>query len=643
MNGDLRTTLLGELRLQLRQPLSLLMLLVLPVLLGLGAALTAYAVAESGAEKLIEEQAGLVQREADDGDAPKRVDPDDDASPVHVPPEWVDRLQGARNLELVDESEAHATLIYVEGEPTVEHRVSFEGMRASSALKATVQRVLRDERDATLREAGLGFDPDDIVRIQVVDRSTEDQRTGASLGAMIPGMLTFALLIAALVTALDVFTGEKERGTIETLLTTGIDRRAVVAAKLGVVAAATGFAGLVFLVTLTLAPLTIGGGPIAGLGATELLALVSIDLVLAAQVASITSIVAIYADDYKSASMLSAPLMLGVMAPVAAPFFPVELGPLLAAIPLANVALASRDLLSGSLTPAAAAGVLGFSAVHVGLAAWAVGRMLDRETALIGTGSVLLPGGERSRVREGIGLFALVFCGMWFFAQTAQVIDLVGGMIFTQIVVIAMPAVAAIWWLGMPLGPTLSLRAPSVKDGLLAAGIGIVAPSCGMLVFVAQSQFMPAPESLYEGLSVISEDRGSLWIPLLVFCALPAVCEELLFRGALLGLLRRGATPAIAIGLCALMFGLFHIAVHRWAPTGVLGLLAAIAVWRSGSLWTGVLIHFGNNAVALGLTAYGTDLVDDFGAVGPTAALLAGATLAFGGAFAMGQRATNAE
>jgi sodium transport system permease protein len=60
------------------------------------------------------------------------------------------------------------------------------------------------------------------------------------------------------------------------------------------------------------------------------------------------------------------------------------------------------------------------------------------------------------------------------------------------------------------------------------------------------------------------------------------------------------------IVLNGLVFGAFHLSfetVIRFLPTAMLGALIAWAVWRTGSLWIGTLMHFLNNATIVVLTS----------------------------------------
>jgi len=78
-----------------------------------------------------------------------------------------------------------------------------------------------------------------------------------------------------------------------------------------------------------------------------------------------------------------------------------------------------------------------------------------------------------------------------------------------------------------------------------------------------------------------------------------AICEEALFRGLLLGLLRRRSGWVVAIVSSALLFGVFHLNPIVLLPTALIGAYLAILVWRSGSLYPAVLAHGLNNGLAL--------------------------------------------
>jgi sodium transport system permease protein len=112
---------------------------------------------------------------------------------------------------------------------------------------------------------------------------------------------------------------------------------------------------------------------------------------------------------------------------------------------------------------------------------------------------------------------------------------------------------------------------------------------------------------MLEGLEelVTARDLGRFVWLLLLLAVTPALCEEIVFRGVLLGATRT-LVPWRMIALNGVVFGAFHLSfetVIRFLPTALLGALIAWAVWRTGSIWVGALMHFVNNGSIVAITS----------------------------------------
>jgi len=88
-----------------------------------------------------------------------------------------------------------------------------------------------------------------------------------------------------------------------------------------------------------------------------------------------------------------------------------------------------------------------------------------------------------------------------------------------------------------------------------------------------------------------------------LFGVLPAVCEELFFRGFVLSgfassLRGRGAAVR-AVVLTSALFAVFHIFPEKWLPTFLMGLVLGLLAARTGSIWPGILAHVINNVSAV--------------------------------------------
>ncbi|MBC8570628.1 CPBP family intramembrane glutamic endopeptidase [Zongyangia hominis] len=87
----------------------------------------------------------------------------------------------------------------------------------------------------------------------------------------------------------------------------------------------------------------------------------------------------------------------------------------------------------------------------------------------------------------------------------------------------------------------------------------------------------------------------------------PAVMEELVFRGVIMQSLRKFSDP-MALFVSASLFSLAHMSFVKIPYTFLLGLCLGYFVMRTGSLLTGMLIHFANNAYVLAVKLVGSNM-----------------------------------
>ncbi len=92
---------------------------------------------------------------------------------------------------------------------------------------------------------------------------------------------------------------------------------------------------------------------------------------------------------------------------------------------------------------------------------------------------------------------------------------------------------------------------------------------------------------------------GGLLFNLVVIALIPAVGEELTFRGVLQQGLSRRINPHIAIILSSAIFSFIHFQFYGFLPRMFLGLLLGYMFYTSGSLWVCMLMHFLNNGSAV--------------------------------------------
>jgi hypothetical protein len=98
---------------------------------------------------------------------------------------------------------------------------------------------------------------------------------------------------------------------------------------------------------------------------------------------------------------------------------------------------------------------------------------------------------------------------------------------------------------------------------------------------------------------------GLLVFNLIMIALLPAVGEELIFRGIMQrGIHRMTANPHLAIWVAAMLFSAMHMQFLGFVPRLLMGVAMGYLFFWSGSLWYPMIAHFTNNAMAVVL-AYG--------------------------------------
>ena len=196
------------------------------------------------------------------------------------------------------------------------------------------------------------------IILEKVNTADDRENWGEKIGGMLPYVLFLLCLTGAMAPATDIGAGEKERGTLETLLISPIDRNKIVMGKFLTI----GFAG-----TMT-ALLTVGSMVIWGLVLSQGMAIkfvadfmaqiamhdfLLIFLMLVPVVAIFAAVllsISIYAKSFKEAQSYMGPMSILVVIPIMLALLPgVELKGAWAWVPITNVSLAMKELLKGTM------------------------------------------------------------------------------------------------------------------------------------------------------------------------------------------------------------------------------------------------------------------------------------------------------
>jgi len=275
----------------------------------------------------------------------------------------------------------------------------YNNASVTSRVRNRAGKVIREfgERYRSERLAGLGLDtPQEqehlLNPITIEEHNTADMREvlGERVGGILPYMFIIFCFMGAMYPAIDLGAGEKERGTLETLLLAPIRRYQIVLGKFFVIFT-TGVTAALLCLTSFGVMLASKGQDITGeLG--EVIASVSVvDLVLiaamliptAAMFAALLLSVSIYAKSFKEASAYCGPLNFLAIVPAFIAMLPmVKLDWYWAMVPITNISLAIKELIKGTMNYEMLTAILGSSVVIAGALLFFCSRWFEREAVL---------------------------------------------------------------------------------------------------------------------------------------------------------------------------------------------------------------------------------------------------------------------
>ena len=196
------------------------------------------------------------------------------------------------------------------------------------------------------------------IDLEKVDTADERENWGEKIGGMLPYILFILCFQGAMFPATDIGAGEKERGTLETLLISPIERNKIVMGKFLTIAFAGAMTALITVASMGIWGTVLSQGFAIKFVADFMAQIGVIDFVLmflmlvpvVAIFAAILLSISIYARSFKEAQSYMGPLVILVIIPAMLALLPgVELKGAWAWAPLVNVALAMKELVKGTM------------------------------------------------------------------------------------------------------------------------------------------------------------------------------------------------------------------------------------------------------------------------------------------------------
>ena len=239
---------------------------------------------------------------------------------------------------------------------TVFYDVTEVGMDdRAKQISSFIEKRAQEKR---LSELQLTMEKITPLKIEYVNTASPQQMIGEFGGAILPYLFIAFGFIGCMYPAIDLFTGEKERGTIETLLTAPVQRWKILIGKMLVVIlsglTASSFALIGLWISIEFLDIVKDPSILAIihdiLSPFFLMGMFGLLIPLTVFFAGVMVPIAIYAKSFKEAQSIITPLNIVMVLPAMVGFFPgIGLDFVTACVPVVNVVLASKELIAGTL------------------------------------------------------------------------------------------------------------------------------------------------------------------------------------------------------------------------------------------------------------------------------------------------------
>jgi sodium transport system permease protein len=424
------------------------------------------------------------------------------------------------------------------------------------------------------------------------------------LGAFLPFLLVSLSLFGGFYAAVDLTAGEKERGTMQTLMCAPLRSAEIVFGKflavwaVALVAACANVTSL----ALTMQRILPGGDFRIAPSSYALAALMLVPITMTTSALFVA--IGAFAKDFKDGQNFLTPVYMLLVMPAGVTMLPsIELNAWTAFVPVVNIALLVKSLFAGEVRADLLFLVAVASAAYAALAILLAARVFGREQILLGgresafrvLGLERRAGGVPSPA-AALTTFAVALVLAFYASLAIEQRGVLVAVLVTQYGFFLLPTLVVVLGLGYSARETLCLRLPPWRGVAAAALLGCTA---WLAITGTVMRLAPPPDALVKALErllMLGDEPMPLWVVLLAVAVTPAVCEELFFRGVLLsGLRSLGMWPAIAIS--SLLFAVAHASIYRLLPTLLLGLVLGYLVWKTGSIVVSMMVHALNNGI----------------------------------------------
>ena len=469
------------------------------------------------------------------------------------------------------------------------------------------------------------------VVYSTIDLAKTEEVAGLLLGQILPLILIMGVLLGALYPAIDSMAGEKERGTLETLFTLPISNLELVMGKYMAVSLCAIVTAILNVVSILMTLIYIlSTGNISGqllsnnfnisaLSGPLFITLICICL-FAMVISAVSMCVCSLAKSFKDAQNYITPVMFLVLIPSYASMIPnLNLDRTTSIIPVVNISLLIKSVLSNNANLSLIALVFISNFAFVILSVILLSKLFNSEEILFGNNRNFSFLEKRSNIKKGtmpsvsdgvilysVGLVLLIYVGSYIQLKLKMT-----GIVLTQVMIISLPLLFA-YYIKSDFKKVFSLKLPKIKHLFGAACLWFGTYLLAMVITNIIMYYFPQNQEIVEGLNNALFIKNNLLLNLLIVAAMPAVCEEIFFRGFILTSFKNNKKSYRgAIIFSGILFGLMHMDFIRIVPTSILGIAFAYAVCKTNSIGVSMFMHFLNNGFAVVVTHISSKFSDN--------------------------------
>ncbi len=568
---------------------------------------------------------------------------------LYFPPDFSDKLDAVRETlrnrpprsEDADSQVVEEDFGPAVPSPEVVYSTAIEKSQIAFARLSEVLRAWKEE--VGVDNLVVGGVPPVAVRpfsLESADVAKETALQGAARWSKIlPMMLVLWAMTGAFYPAVDLCAGEKERGTMETLLCSPALRSEIVVGKLLTIIVFSAATAVLNLISVGVTGAVVLA-QFEGFGAPPLFAVLWLGAALlpvSALFSALCLALAAFARSTKEGQYYLMPLMFVTLPLCILPMAPgVELTLGNAMIPVTGIVLLLRNALEGHYWQALqfAPPVIAVTLACCLLAIrWAIDQfnaegVLFRESErfnLIAWLNRLLHDRQPTpTVAAAVACGVLILLARFFLGSAVEMENagefgpLVRSLLIIQIGLIAGPALLLTFVLTSSPRQTLRLQSPATWWTVPAAAMLalLLHPTMSVLQRVVM-QLYPISDKVKVAMEPIQRmfAEAPFWPLVFVIGVLPAVCEELAFRGFILTGFMRSGRKWRAIIFTAMLFGLVHGVLQQSLIACLAGVVIGYIVVQSGSLLPGVVYHVLNNTLAMAGSRISDETVRQFPAI----------------------------